>query len=93
MLSVLIVLLTGSNAISAMSLVAMPTALRTSCELKLEIPAKSPGEYTLSASSPNRAITIYDTLFLTSSKYKAFASSADKYSISLPAPKLIKSEI
>ena len=26
-------------------------------------------------------------------KYKAFASSADKYSISLPAPKLIKSEI
>ena len=32
LLSVLIVLLTGSNAISAMSLVAIPTALRTSCE-------------------------------------------------------------
>ncbi|MEE0837461.1 MAG: hypothetical protein UIK28_05565 [Ruminococcus sp.] len=47
----------------------------------------------MSASSPNRAITIYDTLFLTSSKYKVLASSADKYSISLPAPKLIKSEI
>ncbi|MEQ2468792.1 hypothetical protein WMO39_00390 [Ruminococcoides sp. CLA-JM-H38] len=44
LLSVLIVLLTGSNAISAMSLVAIPTALRTSCELKLEIPTKSSGE-------------------------------------------------
>ncbi|WP_254879678.1 hypothetical protein [[Clostridium] innocuum] len=93
LLSVLIVLLTGSNAISAMSLVAIPTALRTSDELKLEIPAKSSGEYTLSASKPNRAITIYDTLFLTISRYRLLASSAERYSISLPAPKFIKSEI
>ena len=33
--------LTGSQAFRMMELVAIPTALRTSCELKLEIPAKS----------------------------------------------------